>query len=367
MKNKSKKKTKQNYTKRVTKGTTSSISNFGSLSNITKKSYVYKGRKNQTEFPEFVKLCKYTQEELKDKLPYELISNGYTDVIIGDGYIYAKGDLPVLLTAHMDTVHANTVQDFYEYINEKKEYVLSSPQGIGGDDRCGIYMILEIIRQSESKPYILFCEDEETGGIGSKKFCKTESISELEELKYMIELDRANGNDAVFYECDNPEFTEFIEENTGYKEAWGSFSDISILAPAAGVAAVNLSCGYYNAHTLGEEVNINEMFNTINVVLKLLTVECEKFEYVEAAYGYKYGYEYSYGGYNSKYYDRYSDYFDDEDYDYVNIYVTYTNKEGKTDYDKAWASTKHEAWFKFFQNNPTVCMNDVIDFEFDYM
>ena len=35
----------------------------------------------------------------------------------------------------------------------------------------------------------------------------------------MIELDRANSKDAVFYECDNKDFTEYITSSTGYKEA----------------------------------------------------------------------------------------------------------------------------------------------------
>ncbi|MBO6179870.1 MAG: hypothetical protein J6O04_11890 [Selenomonadaceae bacterium] len=40
----------------------------------------------------------------------------------------------------------------------------------------------------------------------------------------------------------------------GYRTAFGSFSDISVIAPALDVAAVNLSSGYYYAHTL---YNIN--------------------------------------------------------------------------------------------------------------
>ena len=78
----------------------------------------------------------------------------------------------------MDTVHKETVKDFYEYYDEENErHIISSPQGIGGDDRCGIYMILEILKTHKCS--VLFCEDEEAGGIGSEKFCKTEYITEL--------------------------------------------------------------------------------------------------------------------------------------------------------------------------------------------
>ena len=227
---------------------TTTVTSYGNWKNTYKEPHIYKGVKNKTEFTEFVALCKLTQNELKDMLPKKLLESGYKDVISSDGFIYARGEMPILLTAHMDTVHKIPVIDFYEYVDAKGNHIISSPQGIGGDDRCGVYMILEIIK--EYKPYILFCEDEEIGGIGSGKFCRTDFIDELEDMKFLIELDRANEKDAVFYDCDNKEFTKFIEDTTGFVETWGTFSDISNLAPQCNVAAVNLSCGYYHAHQL---------------------------------------------------------------------------------------------------------------------
>ena len=384
-------KAKDTITESVVNNAINSYKSFSSYK-TTKPAYTYKGRKNQTEYPEFVDLCKKTQKELIDILPKKLIEAGYTDIVAGDGYIYAKGNVPVLLTAHMDTVHKTPVQDFYEYVNEKGQHVLASPQGIGGDDRCGIYMILDIIK--EHKCSVLFCEDEETGGIGSRKFCKTEFIHDLEDMKYLIELDRMNGNDAVFYDCDNSEFTEFIEENTGYKEAYGSFSDISNLAPMCKVAAVNLSCGYYHAHTLEEEVIVEEMLHTIEAVKKLLTVECEQFEYIETNYSY-YGTGYGYYGYSRCYNRDYSSYYDDDDYEYESYYSRSSKKTTETSQKKTYdwyekdrtvilyvtyydnityeeietsciGSSTDAAWLKFFQENPDICWNLVVDYEFDY-
>ena len=48
--------------------------------------------------------------------------------------------------------------------------VAMSPQGIGGDDRCGVWMILQILRTANC--HVLFCEDEEVGCVGAKKFTK---------------------------------------------------------------------------------------------------------------------------------------------------------------------------------------------------
>lgn len=349
----------------------------------------YKGKKNETILPEFVEICKMEQMELKEFLRKKLCEAGYQSVAEGDGWLYAKGNVPVLLTAHMDTVHKTPVITFYEDIDASGKHILSSPQGIGGDDRCGVYMILQLIK--EHKCSVLFCEDEEVGGIGSDKFTKTEFMKDLSSLNYMIELDRANSVDAVFYKCDNPEFTDFICNNTGYVESWGSFSDISTLAPFAGIAAVNLSCGYYNAHTLTEYVVIEEMLNTIIIVDKLLSTENEtQFEYIEANYGYggygyygskydKYNYGYGYGyGYDEEY----------DDYNYWNGYGKTKNNMSKEsnisdssvilhaqfwDEDKGdlideyvEGSTKNACWGILFLKNPTLCFNDVYDFEYDY-
>lgn len=343
-----------------------------------KKNYDYKGEKNKTKYPEFVELCKPIQSELKVILIDKLIASGYTEVISDDGYIYAKGSVPVLLTAHMDTVHKVPVINFYEYFDEEKQrHIISSPQGIGGDDRCGIYMILEIIKTHKCS--VLFCEDEESGGIGSGKFCKTEFINELSDLKYLIELDRANENDAVFYDCDNNDFTKFIEDNTGYKEATGSFSDISNLSPACKVASVNFSCGYYNAHTTSEYVIVEEMLNTIETVKKLLDVECEQFEYIEKIWNYRYNY-----GYYSRRYAGYYDYDDDFDYGYYkgnrnnsNTSYHYQEKEEEKslyiyifkEVDQeiftyvSNGKSKDEAFGRFFLDNPEYCFADVFDYE----
>ena len=82
--------------------------------------------------------------------------------------------------------------------------------------------------------------------------------TELDALKFLVEIDRKGANDAVYYDCDNPDFEEYIT-GKGFQTAIGSFSDISLLAPELGVAAVNLSSGYYNAHTLHEFINVNEL------------------------------------------------------------------------------------------------------------
>lgn len=221
----------------------------------------------------FNKIIRYSQYKLKNALETSLKAQNYTP-INKDGFLYAKGEIPVLLIAHLDTVHKERAKDIYRL---KSNGFIMSPQGIGGDDRCGIYMIMEIIKTHRCS--VLFCEDEEIGGIGARKFLKSKIPI---NVNYMIEFDRMGRNDAVFYDCENLEFTDFICKNGGFKENFGTFSDISLLAPSLGIAAVNISSGYYKAHTLMEYIDMSIVKNNIERVKEIISIPSVRFEYVES-------------------------------------------------------------------------------------
>ena len=199
-------------------------------------------------------------------------------------FILVRGTAPVMLVAHLDTVHTEPVK---QICASKDGNILMSPQGIGGDDRCGVFALVKIYLSAQVKPWLLFTCDEEVGGLGAQHFCQLHSQGllpkELDALKFLVEIDRKGKNDAVFYDCDNPDFEEYIT-GKGFKTAIGSFSDISLIAPDLGVAAVNLSSGYYNAHTLHEFINVKELHDTIHRVGEIVgeAVALPRFEYVEA-------------------------------------------------------------------------------------
>lgn len=368
------------------------------------------------EAKELAYLCLMSQFQLKSYLTNFLALN-YKDVYSGDGYLYAKGDIPILLVAHMDTtptvtpdknnddddvwykkgttytykryysVDRKPVQYISETVNDKGKHIYKSPQGIGGDDRCGVYTIIRLV-EAGYKPYVLFNEDEEIGCIGSEKFCRTEHIEDLKELKFLVQIDRRGSNDAVFYHDDNKEFHEWIEEVTGYVEAKGSCTDIVNLSDACGVSSVNLSSGYYDEHTEYETVCIEELLHTIEAVETLLMMheEVEQFEFKEYVYispyynkyfNYKYGYGYGYG-WN---WDEEDEEEDDKDYktelslyglgsslgeedkdDYVEMQFEW-EEDGKRCIDTYSGWTMAECIGKFLIENPSVCWNDVLDYE----
>ena len=219
---------------------------------------------------DFERILRLPQKELKRALAEELRRRGYTPVA-RNGFLYVAGKIPVLLTAHMDTVHRQPVQNIC-YTADKS--IAMSPEGIGGDDRCGIYMILNILEQVNC--HVLFCEDEEIGCVGARKFTQSNIRP---ELNYIVEMDRCGSNDAVFYDCDNPEFTKFVCSFKFQKE-FGSCSDISQIAPYLGVAAVNISAGYYNEHRLHEHINLPQMERNAQRIMAMVQTPTAWFEYI---------------------------------------------------------------------------------------
>lgn len=289
---------------------------------------------------EFEKICRMSQKSLKNHVKQKLVKT-HGEIVSGDGFVFAQGKFPVLLMAHLDTVH-KSLPTMVEYDTEQN--IISSPNGIGGDDRCGVYMIFKILKKYNCS--VLFCEDEEIGCVGAGKFIKTELAKEL-DFNYIIEFDRANANDAVFYQCANDEFEKFITKEF-YKTAFGSFSDICEVAPFIGCAAVNLSCGYYRAHTTSEYVVISEMERSIQEACKILerTTENDKFNYVES--------------YCSAAADWIDDMYDDY-YGSKYYIVEYVDKNNIMCWYDTIAHSKAEAVGKFVMECSDIPFENVID------
>ena len=234
---------------------------------------------DKQKLEKLVNYCRPAQRGLKAILADELLrQRGKERVLNRDGFLYSPGNHPVLLVAHLDTVHQQTPTVFYIDTTLSPEGDLWCKEGIGGDDRCGVFIIMELIKELDC--HVLFTEDEETGGRGAVKFSESDIKP---EVQFIVEFDRQGESDAVFYDCDNPEFTTFVE-NYGFQREEGSFSDISYIAPALGIGAVNLSSGYYHAHSQQEIIRIADVESIIKRATRLLSNVDTKYEYKEREY-----------------------------------------------------------------------------------
>lgn len=287
--------------------------------------------KNEHRLVELENLCRMRQSTVKRYVTERLLDSGYKPEV-RDGFVYAEGTHPVLLVAHMDTVHKEVVKKI-----KYKGPIISSPQGIGGDDRCGVYIILKLIEVFNCS--VLFCEDEEIGCVGARKFL--ESNFSL-DINFIIEFDRRGSNDCVFYDCDNDEFENFILSTGFWKTEWGTCSDISYLAPQLGCAAVNLSCGYHFEHTVDEYINTKELLTVIEEAKNLLSLETSFFEYVERERF-------------DRFYSIYDDFYDGDPY---HLYVE--DEDENLSVHEVIAYSEMEAIGIFLTKHPTLTVSNIL-------
>lgn len=231
---------------------------------------------NQQELKFFEQFFSLNQKQLLKAMKHYL-GGKYKNIIDTEDYLVAVGDIPIALTAHLDTVFTTPPKNIYY---DRTKNIIWSPEGLGADDRAGVYAIIQIIK-SGLRPTIIFTTGEEDGCIGANKLV-TEAPDAPTELKYIIELDRRGNDDCVFYSCNNSLFDEYVE-SFGFVTKFGSFSDISAICPIWGVAGVNLSIGYENEHSVSETLHIGHMFNTIKKVKRMLedANNITKFDYIE--------------------------------------------------------------------------------------
>ena len=182
-----------------------------------------------------------------------------------DEWMIAIGDTPIMLCAHLDTVFDNPpINIFVDWQAE----VMWAPAGLGADDRAGVYAILSLLMEG-FKPSVLFTTGEEVGCQGAIKLINSMPDCPVSDIKCLIQLDRRNNGESVYYACQNKTFENWINKY-GFYTQQGTFTDISVVCPYWGLAGVNLSVGYYNEHTKQEFLRYNELEQTIEKIRQML-------------------------------------------------------------------------------------------------
>lgn len=227
---------------------------------------------------EEILMCQAYQEddeETRAVVIRELDKMGVARTVDEIGNIIAtKGEGPYpTVCAHLDTVHQRT-KDYqpYRYHMEDGDITYDAPTGIGGDDKCGIYGVLELLRALPNIRAVFFVQ-EECGTIGAYAI----DLEIFEDSAYLIELDRRGDSDVIatlmFDDTVSEQFTADIMPVMG--DAWdfadGTFTDVMILAErGVGLSAINVSCGYHNAHTAAEWISWKELCKSVAFVFDLV-------------------------------------------------------------------------------------------------
>lgn len=247
---------------------------------------------NNVDYKLFTTIARMSQKQLLKSMNNFLKKYYPTEKITATShYILCEGTEPIMLVAHMDTVFKTPPKNIYY---DRRQRVMWSPQGLGADDRAGIFAIMKII-QDGYRPHVCFTTDEEKGGIGASIL--TSKIPKAPfDLKYIIQLDRQGICDSVFYYCDNLDFENYVQQYDFITD-WGTFSDISVICPAWKIAGVNLSIGYFDEHSKTETLHTDALYLTIKKVEKMIEDidNAPIFEYIAMPYDYYLNKIYGYG------------------------------------------------------------------------
>ena len=182
----------------------------------------------------------------------------------------------VLFSCHVDTVHSNA-----ESTGQPQQLAFDAAFGhlfladkktsgcLGGDDGCGVYIMLKMLKAGVKGKYI-FHTGEECGGIGSNAFVKKRKKF-CEELEMVIAFDRAvhNGDNPEVIltqggqKCASTEFGEALckELNKVNFELpyvvshKGMFTDSKVYRNEV-PECVNIGCFYQHQHGADEYVDV---------------------------------------------------------------------------------------------------------------
>lgn len=131
-------------------------------------------------------------------------------------------------------------------------------ENLGADDKNGIFVCLECLKKFDTLKAVFFRE-EETGCRGSW----AAYMPFFDNVRFVIQPDRKGNSDLVtaisFTRLCSEQFIEAVEPGKwGYHETEGLVTDVLALKEnGLDVSCVNVSCGYYNAHT-DEEITVKE-------------------------------------------------------------------------------------------------------------
>jgi len=197
-----------------------------------------------------------------------------TTYYVVDGNIYIQRGIAEkypCMVAHMDTVH-DIVEDLYPmYIDGNItgfNRVTMEQTGIGGDDKVGIYIALQCLREFDNIK-VAFFRDEEVGCQGSY----LADMGFFKDCRFVLQCDRKGCSDFVTsasgVELSGKSFQDDvlpIITGFGYKFASGMMTDVMALKEnGVRCAVANMSCGYYNPHHHTEYVNVYDVENCLEM------------------------------------------------------------------------------------------------------
>lgn len=272
------------------------------------------------------------------------------DYGVSEGNIYAsKGERQIkpCIVAHMDTVHDifNGTLSIIEAGSRFTGFNITTMKqvGIGGDDKVGVFIALELLRNHDNMKCVFF-RDEETGCNGSSQA----NLLFFNDCSFVLQADRRGNKDFIDIasgtKMQSKAFKKAVRpylKDYGYDFEHGMMTDVMQLKEnGLSVCAANISCGYYRPHSADEFVDYDDVMNCYNL-MNDLCVNLGNTQWHHARERRSY-----YGGWGHSW---------DKDNNYKSGYNSWTSdKATKADrtkqywdeYERIWKASEDEAYQK---------------------
>ena len=237
------------------------------------------------------------------------------------------------IVAHMDQVQERHSKDFIAY--EAEDIIIGfSPkhkeqQGLGADDKCGLWIALKCLQKFDCLKLAFF--------VGEEVGCKGSGLANMaffDDCRFVIEPDRKGSEDLITQIgwtplCSDDFLKDIGFKKFGYKEAEGMMTDIEALKDKGlMLSCINLSCGYYRPHSNEEFVYKPALLNCLAFVEHVIKTCTQVYPHID----------------NTSYYERQNYYGDIYDDYYSEIYDLLTN-------DPSLSFGDIEAMFKDWYGN----------------
>lgn len=183
-------------------------------------------------------------------------------------------DIYPCVTAHLDEVH--TVE--HRTIVEEGDILYAVDEqggrvGLGADDKNGVWIILNLLRELPVLKVALFIEEERVGEVAGCRGSKACSLDRFDNVAYILAVDRKGDSEVVvggkggIQLCDEDFAPKSIMAQYGYSCVDGGRTDVVALKERGlKPPCCNISCGYYNAHKDEEYTDFTHLCKAYNFV-----------------------------------------------------------------------------------------------------
>jgi tripeptide aminopeptidase len=241
-------------------------------------------------------ILEYIKELQKDHAcKYTVKQDQYKNIYVTKKLRNITDTIYPTMVCHIDTVHE--INNSVEVIEKDNvmfamDMLKVEQYGIGGDDKVGIYITLEMLKSFDNFKAVFFL-DEEVGCVGSNQA----DMSFFDDSTFILQCDRQGEEDFVNVIGSTKLYNNEIQDQIlpilvdyNRKQVPGGMTDVQSIAKQTKCQVANMSCGYYNPHQETEFIDLIVVEDTLKMCEEILQITSDKLYRMERVVEQDYNY-----------------------------------------------------------------------------